>query len=76
MEITNVNIIRILPYQNDITSCHDAYRQFETAYTEVQAIIHVRNNDVAPFTIEVKIKGRPSAKQSVDFIENLLLELH
>ena len=76
MEIVDTQIVSMMPFQVDITSVHDVYPNYKTLYTEVEAIVTVRNNDVAPFKIIVKIEGTPSTIDSVKFIENLLFELH
>lgn len=63
------------PFNEDITSCNDPYPKFRTLYTEVSAKVFVRNDDVAPFDITVKIKDAPSIEEAIRFIEDLLFEL-
>lgn len=75
MEIVETKITSMQPFQADVTSCHDAYPKYITMYTEITAIIMVRNDDVAPFEIKVKMPGTPTEKESIRFIEDLLFEL-
>lgn len=75
MEIVKTKITSMSPYNIDVTSVHDIYPKEKTMYTEVSAIIHVRNDDVAPFQITVKMPGTPTQKKAIEFIEDLLFEL-
>jgi len=73
MDIQSIKITGMHPFAEDITSCHDAYPVSRVVYVEVSAIVSVRNDDIPPF--EIKIKVPPTEKNAEAYIENVLFEL-
>lgn len=75
MDIENITIISIRPCPTDITSIEDSFDKFMYLKSEVECLVSVRNNDVAPLRVTTELEGIPTVIEAIDKIQKILFEL-
>jgi hypothetical protein len=73
MEISKIVIKNGHAVMSDQTSCHDSYPNLVHEYTNVTAIISVRNDDIPPFEVMMPIPT--DVKDTLEYIRSILFEL-